>query len=226
MPTYEEGRAEYSKLMGPEFGKLYHLLWNECALMHMRWEEYVKLFGDDPENFEVMNSTAPGFFKSVQDALWESTLLRLCRFTDKARIGPRQTLSLEAMVKFQNQMPNVELGPLIDEARQKAKFARDWRNRRIAHTDFDLRMLEGTAPLEGASRLAVRESLAAIVRVIEAVESHFTGSSLGFIGTSERWGGTLVIANLRLASRLRAERHARLKSGTQTLDDVDWKKWH
>ena len=76
--TFEEAREDYMRCMGEGLGRAYHLLWNECALLHMRWEEYIELFGSDAENFEVMNDTAPGFFRSVRDLYWESILLGLC----------------------------------------------------------------------------------------------------------------------------------------------------
>ena len=75
MATYDEARQDYEQAMGPDLGPIYHVLWNECVVLHLRWDEYVKLFGKDQEQFDVMNSVAPGFFKSVQDALWEATLL-------------------------------------------------------------------------------------------------------------------------------------------------------
>ncbi len=40
MASYAEARVEYSRVMGEELGTAYHLLWNECALLHIRWDEY------------------------------------------------------------------------------------------------------------------------------------------------------------------------------------------
>ena len=77
-----------------------------------------------------------------------------------------------------------------------------------------------------ASRAHVKEALAAIVVVLEAIDVHFTGSSLGFGGPSWNWGGTHLLSELRLVARLREERDKRINSGDATADDLDYKKWH
>jgi hypothetical protein len=213
-------------VMGEELGTAYHLLWNQCALLHMCWEEYVEMFGKSQAEFDTMNEVAPGFFKSVQDTSWESILLHLCRFADPAKVSSRRTLSLDALFTMHASKQVPELEKLISEARLKIKFARDWRNRSIAHADFDHALDRSAKPLAPASRAHVREALAAIVAVLEAIDKHFTGSSLGFGGTRWNWGGTHLLSELRLVARLRKERDARINSGKATADDFDYEKWH
>lgn len=226
MPTYEEAQEEYCRVMGKDLGMAYHLLWNECALLHMRWDEYVEMFGKDQEQFDVMNAVAPGFFKSVQDTSWEHILLHLCRFADPAVVGHRRTLSLDALRKLTatRAVPNIDR--LIEESRSKIRFAQDWRNRAIAHADMEHIIDRNAKPLAAASRAHVREALASIVSVLDAIDRHFTGASLYFGGTSVNWGGTALLRDLRLANRLRKERWERMKSGSSTPDDHDYKKWH
>ena len=98
MASYVEAREEYCRAMGKELGTTYHLLWNECAHLHMRWNEYVEMFGKSQTEFDTMNEVAPGFFKSVQDMSWESIILHLCRFADPAKVGLKRTLSLDALL--------------------------------------------------------------------------------------------------------------------------------
>lgn len=212
--------------MGEQLGTVYHLLWNECAYLHVRWDEYVEMFGSDQERFDVMNAVAPGFFKSVQDSLWESILLHLCRFADPAKVAYRKTLSLETLLAIPgtHQVPNIALR--VAEAKLKIKFAQDWRNRSIAHNDLERALDKGAKPLAPASRLHVKEALAAIARVLEAIESHFTGSDLIFGGHRARWGGMNLLAELRLVQRLRKEREERLQRGIPTPEDLDWRRWH
>jgi hypothetical protein len=225
MPSYAEAREEYCRVMGDELGTAYHLLWNECALLHMRWEEYVEMFGKTQAEFDTMNEVAPGFFKSVQDTLWESILLNLCKFADPRRVGPRRTLSLAALLTMNASQTVPRLTYLVSEARSKIKFAQDWRNRWIAHADLEHALDKTVRPLAPASRTDVKEALAAIVVTLEAIDLHFTGSVLGFGGTTWNWGGTQLLSELRLVARHREVRSERMNSGNVPLDDLNYKKW-
>ena len=223
--TYEEAQEDYVQRMGEELGRAYHLLWNECALLHMRWEEYLELFANDAENFHVMNETAPGFFRSVQDLYWESILLGLCRFSDKSVVAGKKTLSLANLLTYAASQPVLDLPKLVNDALTKIKFAQDWRNRRIAHADLVHMLDKPATPLAPASRQHVREALCSIVDALSAIEMHFTGSGLGFIGTGFRFGGQHLLSQLRVASRLQSEHRDRLANGVAREDDFDWKKW-
>jgi hypothetical protein len=156
MATYEEARKEYERVMGPQLGEVYHLLWNQCALLHIHWEEYLDLFGKDQEQFDVMNGFAASLFKTIQDALWSGILLHLCRFADPRVVGHRKTLSLEALLSYQESKPISNFAPLVAEAKDKIRFAQDWRNRTIAHLDLDHARDRGAKPLSTASRAHVR----------------------------------------------------------------------
>jgi hypothetical protein len=226
MGTYAEAREEYRLAMGEELGTAYHLLWNQCALLHQRWDEYVEMFGKSQAEFDLMNLVAPGFFKNVQDMYWESILLHLCRFADPARVGPRRTLSLDALLRMSASKQVPELEKLICHARSKIKFAQDWRNRYIAHADLEYHLDKPVKPLAPASRAHIREALAAIVAVLEAIDKHFTGASLGFGGIGWNWGGSHLLSELRLIAQLRKEREDRISSDAPTADDLDYKKWH
>ena len=211
--------------MGDELGHVYHLLWNECALLHMRFEEFVELFGKGQEQIDVMNETAPGFFRSVQDMYWESLLLGLCRFADSWKVAGRETLSLDQLPRLPGAQAVPKLNELVVVARVKVKFAQDWRNRSIAHADLCHALDSAAQPLASASRANVREALAAIVDVLNAIEGHFMGASLGFIGTGAQFGGTHLLNQLRVASTLQEEWHERMRNGTARADDFDYKKW-
>ena len=205
----------------------YHLLWNECALLHQRWGEYVELFGKSQEEFDVMNAVAPGFFKSTQDALWEHILLHLCRFADPWKVGQRRTLSLDALRRLPaaRDVPNLDY--LVDDSRTKIKFAQDWRNRWIAHSDLEHMLDREAQPLAPANRANVKEALASIVAVLDPIDRHFTGASLYFDARpGPGWGGTIVLRDLRMATQLRKARWARMEAGSATADDLDYSKWH
>ena len=54
----------------------------EAAFLHLKWNEYVVLFGTGPERVDLLNRAAPGFFHLVQDSWWDDLLLHISRMTD------------------------------------------------------------------------------------------------------------------------------------------------
>lgn len=74
---------------------MFYALYNEVAWLHVRWREFTELFGLKPERVDVLNQTAGAFFRLVQDAMWEETLLHLSRITDKPKVGGKDTLTLQ-----------------------------------------------------------------------------------------------------------------------------------
>lgn len=224
MPTHDEARIEYKKKMGEELGTAYHVLWNSCAQLHDRWHYYRELYGSSQSEIDVMNRTAPRFFRNIHDVLWESVLLDLAKFCDPIRVGHRRTLSLAGLESL---VPNGHIGTLkscLSDVKDRTAFARDWRNRHIAHWDYEHSVDCDVKPLQSASRQSVEEALAAIVRVLEAIESHFTGSTLFFSGDSAE--PRHLLRELKFVQRLRDERHKRLMENTATPDDMNWSKWH
>jgi len=171
-----------------------------------------------------MNGVAPGLFETLHDILWESILLDLAKFCDPIRVGPGKPLSLALLSSLVPAGKVSELGGAVSEMQAKTAFARDWRNRHIAHWDYELAADSAAKPLAFASRHAAQEAFSAIVRVLEAIDMHFTGSSLDFDGDTAE--PRHLINELRLIQKLRDERQARLLDGTATMDDMDWKKWH
>jgi hypothetical protein len=67
---------------------------------------------------------------------------------------------------------------LINVAHKRSEFARDWRNRYLAHRDRQLALnTPGVKPLEPASRQDVQNAIDAITAVLAHVESHFCKQS-------------------------------------------------
>lgn len=59
-------------------------------------------------------------------------------------------------------------------------FCRDWRNRRIAHSDLLLALEQPTTPLADASRLKVKTALLSLTAVLNAMAGHYMDSESRF----------------------------------------------
>jgi hypothetical protein len=211
--------------MGNELGELYSALWQDVANLHFDWREYVELFGAKSTRIDLMNETAPHFFRLVQDRLWETTLLHLARLTDSAESpgkgGERTNLTIKALPELIDDAEFKDrLIKLIDDAMKLTGFARDWRNRRIAHRDLKLVLEQSTAPLADASRQDVKKALSAIATVLNEVAGHYTASHTAFDFGGPLGGAVSLLYVLGFGLRARDERSKRLMAGKQTAEDL------
>lgn len=211
--TAAEAKAANIAVMGEALGAVYSQLWQEVAWIHHNWAHYQVLFGEKPSRIDLLNEVAPSFFRAAQDALFETVLLHLTRLTDPAQSLGKSNLSLRQLdTLIGDKTASLRVGELLSKAVDATAFARDWRNRKLAHRDLDLALGQPAVPLAPASRLAVKQALSAIVDVLNAVSSHYFDSTTFF----DLPGGNDSVAllfTMRDGVRADAERRARLKTG-------------
>ena len=66
----DEAQKDYIKAMGDELGSLYHALWQETALLHRKWHQYVELFGTKESRIILLNDAASTFFGIVEEVFF------------------------------------------------------------------------------------------------------------------------------------------------------------
>jgi hypothetical protein len=223
--TAEEVKNANIAKMGKELGEIYSALWQDVAVLHFDWHDYVELFGTKSTRVDLMNETAPHFFRLVQDRLWETTLLHLARLTDPVESpgkgGGRTNLTIKALPDhIADAGLKDRLATLIDNSTKLTDFARDWRNRHIAHRDLKLVLEQASAPLADASREDVKRALVAIATVLNEVAAHYTGSQTVFDFAGPLGGAVSLLYVLGIGSRAREKRHKRLMAGEQTSEDL------
>lgn len=218
--TAEQARDGNIAVMGQEIGAIYSALWQEVALIHQKWGQFVELFGTSPERVDLLNKAAPTLFRTVQDSLWENLLLHLARLTDPPRSVGKSNLSLRRLQEAVIGSPvETDVEASTSKAVTATAFARDWRHRKLAHRDLDLALGQHIVPLAPASRIAVKEALSAVADVLNVVACHYHDSTtmFGLSGADADAASLLYI--LRDGLRYEEERRMRLKSGTYTQDD-------
>jgi hypothetical protein len=212
--TSDEVAQDFAAAMGPELGKIFNRFWNECALLHWKWNEYVILFGTKPERVDLLNAAAPGFVRIMQDALWDDVLLHISRLTDPTIVAYKETLALQRLPQLVAPAFQPHVQKLLNEVLEKSKCARDSRNRRIGHRELRLALQETTKPLDPASRKNVKEALKAIVALLNAVESHYCNSTAGYEFASAPGNAEALLYVLRDGLQARSEYYQRLSTGT------------
>jgi hypothetical protein len=212
--TAEESRQHAIDAMGEDLGRFYHALSNELAWLHLKWGEYIVLFGTKPSRIDLINRAAGEFFRIVQDGLWEDALLHLARLTDSPRSKGKDNLSIRALPSL---IAKPELRRAVQESVEialiKTEFARDWRNRHIAHKDLKLALADGAEPLKAASRAAVKDALSAIADVLNTISRSYLNSTTWFEGLGARSGAEALLYVLDDGLKADLERRDRLKRG-------------
>ena len=199
--TAEEIKSHYIEKMGSALGSQFEALWQEFVWLNKKWSEYVELFGNKPTRVKLLNQAAPAFFRMVQDLIWEDVLLHLARVTDAPTTLKRHNLTIRSLPKLVDTAIQENIEGLVGVATERTSFCRDWRNRRIAHSDLQLRLRDNADPLEGASRNHVNAALIAVADVLNAVDVHYTGSQTHFQTWPSAGGSVSLLTMLAIGLR-------------------------
>ena len=220
--TSQEVNKAYLSAFGPELGPLYYALENEVVWLHAKWLEYRKLFAKSQKRIDLLNEASGFFFRVVQDVLWDDVLLHIARLTDPAKQGRFENLTVARLdLAFQNSSVGSELSKVVEVVKERAQFAREWRNRRIAHRDLSLALDLKARPLPGASRQHVEDVLASIREAMNLLRRHFLDSDMGFEHFLVHDDADLLVHHLSLALRTEAQRRARLLAGDRRPEDFE-----
>jgi hypothetical protein len=218
--TAEEARAEYERIMGSDLGTTYNALWQQLAWLHGKWAAYVELFGTKESRIDLMNEAAPRFFRIVQDSLWDDVLIHIARLTDPPQSKGHDNLTIQRLPPLVRSTVKVEVETKVGAALATCAFARDWRNRRIAHGDYQLALnLPGANPLKSASRRLVRDALGSLCNVVNAVGLHYLDSTSFFDSMPSHDGALSLLHVIDAGLHAERERFARIQSGTADPND-------
>ena len=204
----EEAKAEHIRLMGEHLGSIYDALWQQIAWVHAKWSEYVILFGTKESRVNLLNNVAPSFWRLIQDSLWENVLLHIARLTDPPMTGRKENLTIQRLAELiDDDQTKAKVQVLIVDAVAASQFARDWRNRHIAHSDLHLSLSKTAQTLKPASRQKVLEALRALTVVMNVVAERYLDSTSLFESSDGDAESLLYVLDDGLAAdRARRER--------------------
>ena len=184
--TSDKVKQKYQNKLGQEFGAVFHGLWNDRAWAWIRLQEYRELFGNT-EHVELLNALTGGaFLRDIQHILWDDLMLRVTRLTDPIGSGGKSNLTVRRLPEFCKEFCKDEEAEFYKEVSKRAncaveaaKFARDWRNRRISHRDLALAIESDAKPLALASLRQVETALDAVRVVLRAISLHLLKEDMG-----------------------------------------------
>ena len=190
---------------------------------HGRWLLFRQLFADEHgERIPLLNQTSPMMFNVILYAMLDDLTLFLCKVTDRPQMMGRQNMVVEQLVLAVAEDyttavgANVAPGPVdrlrdlrdrlrasIDSASQVVGPLREYRNKIIAHWDWDLAQGTNVAPLPDRSRDLVERSLRAVAAVLNVFEFENTGTQTIYYPSLSGRDGRALIRALREAEAYR-----------------------
>jgi len=206
--------------MGPELGNLYHAISREVSSLHWRWGEYRVLFAEKPSRIDLMNQSAPFFFRVVHDAIFESTLIGIARLVGPPFSAGKSNLTIrrfEALIAGASL--KAEIAALVERAQTAADFAIEWRKRQIAHRDLHLALNVSPNPLPTATAEKVNLALSALHEVLGKVEVAYLKSAT--IHARSPWGAKALLTLVQGGLLREQEKRACWDRLEQHQDDVN-----
>lgn len=187
--------------MGSDLGQIHHELSQQLRWLHTKWQEYRALYGHSAERVQQLNGAAPLFFGILQRIMFDDVLLHLARLTDRATMGGRQNLSFVRLPPLVDSKIQRKVERGVDRVLKAAEFARDRRNRTIAHCDLPTLRNVHPKRLAHASRRRVDRVLDAMAAVMNEIEGHYEKSEVLYRSPSEPGGSQALLWRLQ-GSRL------------------------
>ena len=172
--------AKRQKLPG-DLADLHSQLGQDLTWLHLNWQEFKRLFAVSAKHVALLNATAPRFLARYEQAVWHDTLLHLCRLTDPPQSVGRDNLTIRRLIPLVTDSTLAARVKLeVEEAVRNTEFARDWRNRRLAHRNLAQALEPELYPLALASRAHVEAALASLCKVMNSVELHYKNSTTSY----------------------------------------------
>lgn len=203
----EQVRDDYIIAMGSDLGELQYELYTQLVWLHYKWHQFRSLFGKDADQIQLLNQSAPLFFRIVQDALFDEVLLHVARLTDPPQSVGRDNLTVRRLpALIGDPQLNAEISALLDVVLTSCDFARKRRNQRLAH--IDLLTARGAVPLTPASRRDVEVALKALRDLLNRLDGHFRKAQVGYDYVLDHGGAEALVCCLE--DGLKAENERRL----------------
>jgi hypothetical protein len=205
--------TENKREMTREVMEVYEPLYQEVCWLHAKWKIFRQLYAAGTENVNLMNASAPTFFRMFQNVSMNDILLTISRLTDPERTFRTDNLSLEQLVRRVDAVAHpglsAELLQILAVAINECSFARTVRHKRIAHNDLLLKIKANVEPLPRVNVEKIEAAIGAIRRVMNRIEEYFQNIPVTYEAIALMDDGDGVLSRLREARQYRQHRRDR-----------------
>lgn len=166
----------YVDHLGSDFGEYYYYLNQSVFGLVGIWDVYRAFFGTNEERVELLNRASGFVALTIQDSLHERVILGICQMTDPSASQGRKNLTLQALPPYIAD-PNRrdEVSALVAQAVSATGFARDLRNKLIAHSDFSAAV--GSYQVDYSSIERIVLAIKSIIAPLRYIHLHYFDSA-------------------------------------------------
>jgi hypothetical protein len=197
--------------MPRELREVHDSIWQEAVLLHLKWSILLQLYGTQGA-VGLLNRSAPQFFAIGQVAWLQDIYLTFCRLTDPIQMAGRPNLCLERYVELIDPSTHASLrrkvADSVADLQTHCEFARDHRNRRIAHSDLLTKLGRTPKPLTPVTKAMIEGAFERIRVLVNEVEAGY-GVPTTLFGFEPAGDGSELLLWLRHAEAFEAAARAR-----------------
>lgn len=142
--TSHQVKNEYLNAMGEENGELFHHLSSEFAWIYVLWNEYKIIFRE--KNYDILNKTAPGFFRIIKRQFIHDIVLGMCRINDPKESMGNKNLSIKRLVDIAKKGHRKNIKERLNEIDEKICNIKKYRHKIISHNDLETNLKKTASP--------------------------------------------------------------------------------
>jgi len=196
--------------MPPPIKEVFENLRYEVTWLYSKWAIYSQLFCRGEEQLSFLDSMAPGFFVIIRDSLENELIVGLCRLTDPTTTGRRENLTLARLAETLEEADIAkEFQSRLHKIDQACSPLREWRNRRLAHSDFPTALGQSQFPLPKVAWETIDSTLKSIGNLMNLVQIHFLDSEFGYESFTNLNDGEEIVFYLKEAQQHEEEERSR-----------------
>ena len=159
--------------MTEDLRQQFELLQNEVSTLVHHFDEHEALFAKSKDRIDLLNETAPVFFRMVCDVLWADLLMQVSCITGPARTVMRKStaenLSLRRLPALVHPSFQTEVQAAVDTAVARAEFTTAGRNKFYSHRDLPTALDANALGLTLGSRKQMHEAILAAEAVMHTL---------------------------------------------------------
>lgn len=196
-----------TKQLHSELKVVFDEILRETNTVTLYWHIWRKLFAVSAEQIDTLNQTAAGFFHVVQMGLRDLTFLSLSRLTDPLGTGKQGNLSLHRLLpddrSEHESLFRDGLLQLIGEVCRRAESIRAWRNKKLAHLDYEMAVKSTRDSMPGISLEEIDETLVALQSVVNYFSKYYFDTTHYFGLMITNGGPDRLLHHLKVALETR-----------------------